>query len=435
MRGALTFAAFAGLMVVASAPGCAHFNGPWPCNPGYASCQSQDTSNPGAENPGCETNVTSDPQNCGACGKTCGTGAVCTSGACGAAPTILTTDANPAELGIDSNDVFYWSSQQSQVMGLPKAGGTPYGIALQQVWPNDHVDNQNIQGFVVNDSGVYYLGQATGQMASQNQVWVDGVSPAGTSSSPKQIALLPSGGGNAAIQNLGALLLHGNTIYVAGQTSAGSTQVGIWAVATSGGSATSIATFTSNGSTPNPSLFAVDDTNLYLVRDMASGNEPNACEIDRIPATGGSPTPLVMFGTSGACPQVIASDGTNIYWGFTTQNNDACPSTVFAEPIAGGSQSTVAQFSGASETIASMTPDPAGGSLYVLTTESIWRVPTSGGGAPVRVAGNLQPNAASSMCCGCTNGGGGGNGPQASMAVDSTSVYAALPSGLIAVPK
>ena len=66
------------------------------------------------------------------------------------------------------------------------------------------------------------------------------------------------------------------------------------------------------------------------------------------------------------------------------------------------------------------------GSLYVLTSQSVWKVPVAGG-TPTPIAGGLGGQIAQSAC---STGTGA-----ASMVMDSSNVYIALDVGVFVIPK
>lgn len=410
---------------VPSAPG-----GPWACQPGYATCRGDGAGY--GNDPGCETNVTSDAQNCGSCGKTCPQGALCLNSACTAPPTVITTDAVPSQLGIDSQNLYYRSMQSGTLEGIPKTGGKAFPISL----PGNIGGSSGQVPFAVDDTGVYYPASSPNG-SGPNVTTIDRVSPDGSSTQGATIATFP---GQGAFGNVSAMTLFQSTIIVFSMNGPG---FETWSVAQTGGTPTQGAQVPSNQngtSFPGLDAVAVDATNVYFVDNTATSN--GNCQIGVVPLAGGTASSLAANAASaGGCPSTLATDGTNLYWSISASfsencGNNGCESQcvldVYSEPIAGGTPTVLAQLSDDSSSIV-MAVD--GSNLYVLTGQSIWRIPTAGGTpAPTQLAANLNVGVGS--VCNGGNGGGGGNSSQtASIAIDATNLYLALPSGLISLPK
>jgi hypothetical protein len=397
--------------VVVGSLGCSKdFSGPYPCNPGFVSC---DTSN------SCETNVTNDPQNCGACHNACPVAAVCTTGTCSASPTALTTDDLNDAFAINATHAFFpLASSMGQFDGVSKQGGGTFQVAMQN--PGDPgvlaADNSNVY-YTTMDPG----GGTCPVIAASPAAPLDGGSP-----SDRMLGSLPAnqcGFGNS----VSSMVVVGPTLFLV--TVNGSAQV-VDSVPTVGGTMISqVTTFTS------PNDIAFDSNSVYAI--VTSG----PCEIDRAPSAGGAmPSPFVSsndLNSSGGCPTVLATDGTTVYWASDTTANPNNDNSGAQECIlsVGGRPADLS--AGTPTTRSSVVMDEAplrmatdGTSVYVVTNASLWRFPTGGGqGSPVRLAGNLGVG----MGCGNIGGPSGGctfNGcsaqTQIGLAIDDTSVYLAV---------
>src|SRR5258708_23251860 len=260
-------AARVALAAAALAPGCSKFDGPYPCNPGYASCSTADQ---------CETNVTIDPQNCSACGKPCAQGALCANSACSVGPTVLSSDAYPGPLAVNSTAVFFWSSMTNVVEGVRKNSGAMFTALSSQ--PGG---GPNFWPFVVDDTRIYYVAQNVTGMGGS---YLAARPSDGSAGQPTVVGTFstPNTGGSPSF-----MVLSRGTIFGAWNTN-GSEKV--WSVPTSGGMITDV------GTLPNSNAgfagLAVDASGVYTV---PSGGP---CEIDRVPLSGAKPMTLA----ANVCP-------------------------------------------------------------------------------------------------------------------------------------
>jgi hypothetical protein len=319
---------------------------------------------------------------------------------------MLSADVYPGPIAINSSDVFFWSAANTVIEGVPKGGGTPWPVSMQASggadWP-----------FAVDNSSVYYFAQNL----SGSGGWYLAASPAspgdGSVSQPAIVGTLLT---SQSVGMASAMVIFQGTIY-SSWSSSGSYVVG--SVPTSGGSLVDITSFPdSNGS------LAVDGNGVYTV-----GVNNGPCEIDRAPLVGGSPSTLA----SGldVCPSSLATDGVSLYFaglvGTYDQNGNAvaCALQVGSVPVTGGASVTVGSVV-ANEQPYQIAVD--GSYAYVATNESLWKFPTSGGGTPTRMAGNLGVQVTSPTSDGCVYGNTGET--RVVLALDESSAYLVVPSNL-----
>jgi hypothetical protein len=390
-RGKVSAARVA-LAAAALAPGCSKFDGPYPCNPGYASCSTADQ---------CETNVTIDPLNCSACGKSCLQGALCENRVCSVGPTVLSTAAYPGPLAVNSTTVFFWSSMTNVVQGVRKNSGATFTALSPQ-----QGGGPNFWPFVVDDARIYYVAQNVTGMGGSYLA----ASPSdGSAGQPTVVGTFstPNSGGAPS-----AMVLSRGTIFGIWNVN-GSERV--WSVPTSGGTIADVATLpNSNGGV------AVDASGVYTV--VTNG----PCEIDRVTLPGGKPTTLAA--NIGGCPSSLASDGSSVYWANTFSMNSngnngsgsQCVLQVSSVSVTSGTPTTLASID-TNETPYQVAVDAS--DVYVATNASLWKIAISGA-APTRIAGNLGAGlVGGSGPNGCNNGGGGGGSIPVALALDDMHIY------------
>jgi hypothetical protein len=399
------------------APGCNDFNGPYPCNPGYASCNlggnanGNGNGNGNSNDNGCETAISSDPANCGACANLCAQGALCTDGKCGAAPQVLASDLSSQEpIALSDSDVFFWST--SALRGVPKSGGTEFSVYVSGNSGNGG-GPASPQAFAVDDTSAYYEGfeqqpmggSVPALLASPTSPWDGGAGP-----TPRVVATISQnlGGG------LGEVLIESGTLFVFLQGGGGTE---LLSVPAGGGTLQQLATIPGNPQSP----YAIDTKNVYFLETNGS------CAIESAPLAGG----MVSTLTSQACPSGMASDGTYLYWASNaaTSNGNQCAVQIERIPVSGGSPGTFATIS-ANEAPAGVAVDAT--SVYLLTNASLWAVPLAGG-APARIAGNLGGMNGQTGPGNCLYNGSSTS--TSSLAVDDTNAYVAVGSTLLAIPK
>jgi hypothetical protein len=409
---------------VVALAGCSKdFSGPYPCNPGFASCTTGNS---------CETDLTSDPRNCGGCNTMCPVGAVCTpvassssgamatTGTCSAAPLTLSTDVANGAFAINSSYAFFQPGAsgvgQSTIVGVSKQGGTDFPVVTQNVQGGTNV-------LAADDANVYYLSQnmMAGPVCAPIAASPAGPLDAGASSS--RVVGQPSGQCNIP----SSMVLVGSTLFL-GVPNNGSA-LDVSSVPTSGGPISPVASF------GNVNAFAVDSSNVYAI---VTPNGP--CEIDSAPsAAGGSASTFIsgnaLNSVGGGCPWAIATDGTNVYWGGNysrNRNSDSNGGDQVCVLYVGGTSAgtpapTLRSSVVANESPLKMVTD--GTNVYLLTNDSLWRFPPDTGATPVRIAGNLGlmtncGGGGNGIIGGCSLPGGGcGSQSQIGLAVDGTSVY------------
>jgi hypothetical protein len=388
------------------------FQGPYPCNQGYASCTTSNS---------CETNLAADPQNCGACNMMCPQGALCVMSACTVPPQTLATGVGVGNLTVNATDVFFTAVSATGVDAVPKGGGTAFPVPT----PNSQ---GGTFAFATDDARLYYFGQNFMGPGGPVIAAVPAGPPDGGTPAPVVVGTFPMMGGFG----ISWMTVLRGTLFLAGNANGG---FAIDSVPTSGGMVMPVVTFPGN-----PQAQAIDATNVY-----ALVNSGGPCELDSAPTAGGKPSTLVgsnaFNNLGGGCPQSIASDGTNVYWAsnFTESvgnNNNGgnfsqeCLVQVGSASVGGGAPATPT-------TVGSVRADEAplrlatdGTNVYVVTNASLWKFPT-GGQTGLRIAGNLGINmgcggGGPSFNGGCSHNGNCGPMPMVELTLDDTSAYVAI---------
>lgn len=145
---------------------------------------------------------------------------------------------------------------------------------------------------------------------------------------------------------------YGSSLTLSGTTLYGTTQgdginnVGtVFSVSVTGGTPTTLATFTTTGANPSAGL-TLSGTTLYGT--VPNGGSGGYGAVFSVPVTGGTPTTLAAFnGTNGNGPfSGLTLIGSTLYgttW-LGGANNDG---TIFSVPVTGGTPTTLATFNGA----------------------------------------------------------------------------------------
>src|SRR5580704_10801675 len=272
-------------------PGCAsQFDGPYPCEDGYASC-----TNPGGN--ACETNVTSDALNCGACGVACGVGAACTDSVCGAPAVQLTTLSQPLNqqgtLEVNADAVFWMDNEngQSAILSVPIAGGAATTVATDVFCQGPHA-------FAVDSDNLYYVSNESGTGSGQGGPGVVEVPLVG---GPATVLVSNNNGGG----NCPVVAVDPTNVYALTQVAqVGPNVTELLDVPLAGGATTTLAM----SSSYSPSELVITPTLAIVQVTDNSGPESYAA----IPLAGGPPVPVAVSGnTPGA--SAFTADGTNIY--------------------------------------------------------------------------------------------------------------------------
>jgi hypothetical protein len=374
------------------------FQGPYPCISGYASCNANNY---------CETSIATDPLNCGSCAATCAQGASCQNGTCGEAPVPLASTLALTSFALNDSDLFFWSADQSGlgVSGIDKTGGA-FSVSVPGGFAPAGPD-----GLVADDAHIYYW------------VGVNTVSEDGGMSNPTAAILsipAPQGGAERTVGPVDSTPVSGTALTLVGSTLALvslTPEVTVVTVPTSGGAPTSVATFSDVGA------LAFDADSVYT-----SAEEP-PCILQSTPLTGGSPTTIAQLDLQ-ICPTALASDGTTLYWAGPNAtyppgaSEPMCMLQVGSIPVGGGSPKLLTSVSSV-EAPVQIVVDTT--NLYVATSQSVWRLATSGGTA-VRLAGAFNPAADA-----CQNGAAYTLAPAVAIAVDETSLFVSACSSCASV--
>jgi hypothetical protein len=395
--------------------GCAaKFDGPFPCEPGYASCGSSQN---------CETDLLHDAQNCGACGVACAVGATCSSSACGNAATTIYSFQSagyaPSQLTVNSTALF-WASQNgpSNIYRLPLSGGTP-----QAILQNGSAGGQNMfsvlcGGFAVDDDYLYFLGSFYGNAGSSTGLgrlsFADG--------SVTELVASPQTTGPSCPQSMA---ISGGYVY--GFVSQGGNGVGlqVWSAPVDGsGPFNMVFNQPSSNNGSNQVVLA----GQQIVFEQSNSNGP--LELAVVPLGGGKATPLTNGQSNGPGYglEAFTADANNAYAGSTgcpcndngAESSGAPTGVVTIVPLGGGNIHNLANITGY---LGAMGVDAS--NLYVLTDSTLWRVPLAGGAA-LPIAGNLTGGTAPVNCQNnsCSGYNGSGSVPQAGdLVVGSNAVY------------
>ena len=383
--------------------GCkGEFNGPYPCETGYASCVSP-------ERNFCETDITADAANCGACGNACDVGALCVASNCLAGAQKLANFQNGSMpiIAVNSTALYGASSGQNQIFTMPTTGGTPT-IAADNVMGCGNVGLP----FALNDNHLYYWSNsfpcATGGCTTAGLV--DMPIPVGTASLLVQ---------NSQTLNIGcpsAFALDKSHVYWLGNQS-GNTIV--MSATLPGGNVSTLTTVLGGGSVGNELV-----VNRSVLLFATTQNGP--AQLQALPLTGSPSAPTAIStqinGQSSGFNSFVANDSYVFVasGGCSCDNNNNSDGSLpvgridrFALDGSGGIN--LAQFPGIA---ASMDLDAS--YIYWSTDSTVYKAPLAGGVAE-RIAGNLTDGAPPSQCNGC----GTSNVATVSIVADSQYVYIA----------
>jgi hypothetical protein len=406
------------MLVVVLALGCEKdFHGPWPCEPGYASCNGN----------ACATNILTDPSNCGGCNQTCDIGAACTNSACGAGAStvaqLMTTPSgggNTFEIAANSTTLF-WMNQGGGscfIQAYPFAGGSPHNVPGQQQ-PGTQGGAWSLNGcgggtpFAVDDTSAYVMGQITCMNTG-----APGVPPCNPNNGVIRVSL--ADGTASALSNnittqfngLSSMAVDATNVYALSNMGPSATYA-IYAFPLTGGGQRTITTIPSSG--PTPSMVVKGGRIVY---STPSNYGPAGLSV--VPTSGGgSPMALAVNATGYGGWSSFTADGSYAYTagsGCPCNNNNGNNNNgggggfppqgqVTKFPLDGSPGTVLGQISGSVKT---MTVDST--AVYVLTDQGVWKVPIDAG-PTVQIAGNLNGGAGTSFLslCYANNCGGGNN--------------------------
>lgn len=245
----------------------------------------------------------------------------------------------PHAIAVDSNNV-YWIDDQT-VNSVPVTGGTKIILATGL--------SKGIT-IAVNSTDVF---------------WIEHLCCTG--GYPSRIGRVPIGGGTVSTVSDGmygahTLFLDSTTVYWGEGRYLGNDLGKITKVSASGGPSTTVLGGTGGGATP----FIVDNSGAIYVAGSTA--------IKKVPP-GGGPQVETLFWKLGAYPSKLTTDGSFLYFGFSTSNQ------LLKIPVTGGAETVLTSITnGAGEQTV------AGGFFYWpekptadATTYSIKRIPTAGG--------------------------------------------------------
>ncbi len=414
------------LLVGSIAPGCigGFGDGPYTCNPGFASCNGGGT----GSNAGCETNIASDVDNCGSCGNSCGFSSICKSGTCTAPALVLTTQVDSSVLEINATSVYGWGATTLTIVsksGL-QDGGTVVSVPLSNA-----LEPHPGTPFAVDDPSVYYVGSYDDTSSPPQTIYGVYATPAdGRPSAPRLIGTFPASAWSQHDTVPTGMYLVNGTLFTILQTSP--FYLNAWSVPVSGGTMAGGNSVGLDGEFPPTTAqaetkeVATDGSYLYFFTG-APGSA--ACEIQRAPLGGDTADYVVSLSLAPGeqCPSAIAEDATGeLWWGrypTLSVNGTQCQNGTLqvtrAIPMA--TPRTAGEIPNGEAPLA-IAVDGSG--VYLLTDRNLWKYPPDGS-PPVLLAAQLKAAAYAGpndvKCSNLLSSGVAGT-----LLLDATSVYAAF---------
>jgi hypothetical protein len=327
---------------------------------GYAACT--------APVNGC-FDLQTDPNNCGTCGNACGSGNACSVGHC----TDILMSTSPVQvqalgLAIDSNNAYFFNTDNYQIYSVPLAGGTPTPV-LSAVIPGDGQ-------FLTVIGGTLYWTQVFQGVFSVPVTGGSATTIASTEAYPNTLT------------NDGTNLFWANT--------AGTYSIREDVLATSTLSTIPVSPDAGPG-IDGIYFFAVDANHLYWGDFIGSGtNDVYQANKD------GSNVIVLASGFTGSI-NGLTIDDSNVYFAVSPGQNG-----IFQVPIGGGTVTTLASSQG----LPVYTPLVTDGqNVYWMASEVVRKTPVGGG--PITNLSSCPTISATAPC----------SGQYVSMAIDSTYVY------------
>ncbi len=239
-----------------------------PCEEGFASCEGE---------PACSANLSTSPDHCGACGRSC-QGGSCTNGRC-PMQTLTTVGTLPYGIAIDDTHVYYTDRDEGVLRKLPKAGGAPEVLAMNQGEITFVAVDPGTEGFVYFtrnglNGGVSKVPKNHGAVVTLASIpfgWelaIDETNVYFTTGGPEN----PPPGATGSLQR----------------------------VAKTGGAAVRLAV-----TSAQPGSIALDDTSIYF-------NDKLGKTVNRLDKSG--PSVPEEIANSQAAPDGIAIDGDKLFW-------------------------------------------------------------------------------------------------------------------------
>jgi hypothetical protein len=285
------------------------------------------------------------------------------------------------DLAVDDTNV-YLSDEGGQLIALPVVGGSATVLATvtsaynEGLWlalgaTDVYFSGGGTVGAVPKGGGATTVLASTANegigiaLAGGTLYWTESFTD-GTK--PGDILRVPASGGSpqTVASNLDlpiGLVTDGTSLYFI-------TSAAIDEVSTSGGAVTTLAPMA------NAQVIATDGTNVYWAVDDVSGvtcgicpppppPKPTDSTVYRMPVAGGTPTAIA----TGYLIDAVATDGTNAYW------FDAHAHTLSTVPVVGGTPTVLATGVGSD-----LGPVVYAGAIYwVATNGEVMRMPTSHG--------------------------------------------------------
>jgi hypothetical protein len=231
----------------------------------------------------------------------------------GGMPEALVTGRDlPLLITLDDNFI-YWHEAGTDLIALPKAGGTPvtvnsikqYGIASD----SSHIFWTSGVAVMQADSGGANPVQLAGGQDGSNGIATDGTNVYWTTNAtnPAPVLQVPVGGGTIVTL---ATAPPGNSIAVNSTTVFWTVSGAVLSVPIGGGTVSTVAMDETVPEDGVPDTLAADDDPVYWSTVFQLPNGVTTGDLLKVPAAGGTITTL----SSGGRPSGVTLDAANLYW-------------------------------------------------------------------------------------------------------------------------